>query len=260
MTEFDLMGKISVITGAAHGIGKSIADKFCAHGAKVIVIDINDEEAIKTVTEINKKYKDSCSYMHCDVIKFDNVKNTCEKILNKYNNIDILVYNAGWTVKAPLPQIDLSIWQKALDVNLNGAFYFIKCLIEPMIENKKGNIILIGSSTTWTGSGGGIHYAASKAGLSGLVKGISYELLSKGIRANLITPAVIDTPLLRDRYPDNKKINKMLAAQIPVGRIGRPEDIANIALFLASKETEYICGQEIVADGGRILYQHPAGS
>jgi len=260
MVEFDLTGKTSLITGAAHGIGKGIAEKLCQHGSRAIIIDINDNEAKKTETEINKKYNGSCSYMHCDVTKFENVENTCREIINIYKKVDILVYNAGWTTRAPLPQIDVAAWQRAIDINLSGAFYFIKSLVGSMIENKKGNIILIGSSTTWTGSGGGVHYAASKAGLTGLVKGISYELLSKGIRANIITPAVIDTPLLRDRYPDNEETNKMLAAQIPAGRIGKPEDIANIALFLASDETSYICGHEIVADGGRILYQHPAGS
>ncbi|MCL5771281.1 MAG: SDR family oxidoreductase [Actinobacteria bacterium] len=258
--EFDLTGKTAVITGAAHGIGKGIAEKFCQHGSQVIIIDINDDEAKKTVEEINKKYNGACEYLNCDVTKFEKVKNTCEEIINKYKKVDILVYNAGWGSRIALAQMDESVWHKAMDINLNGAFYFAKCLIEPMLENKKGNIILIGSSTTWNGGGGGVHYAASKAGLIGLVKGISYELLPKGIRANYITPAVIDTPLLRTRYPDNEETNKMLAAQIPLGRIGKPEDIANVALFLASDESEYICGHEIVADGGRILYQHPTGS
>jgi len=261
MKEFDLSNKVAVITGAAHGIGKAIADKFTQHGAQTIIIDINDSEAKKTEEEINKKYNNTgCCFIHCDVTKYENVKNICEEIIKKFKKVDILVYNAGWTVRAPLNQIDISVWQKAMDINLNGAFYFVRSLINPMIENKKGNIIMVDSSTTWTGSGGGVHYAASKSGLVGLVKGISYELLSKGIRANYITPAVIDTPLLRDRYPDNEETNKMLAAQIPVGRIGKPEDIANVALFLASDESGYICGSEIVADGGRILYQHPVGS
>jgi len=260
MKEFDLSNKITIITGGAQGIGKAIANKFACHGAKTIIIDINDKEAKITEREINNKFDNSCYFIHCDVTKYENVKNVCEEIIKKFKKVDILVYNAGWTTKAPLNQIDISVWQKAMDINLNGAFYFIKSLINSMLENKNGNIIMIGSSTTWTGSGGGVHYSASKSGIVGLVKGISYELLSKGIRANYITPAVIDTPLLRDRYPDNEETNKMLSAQIPVGRIGKPEDIANVALFLASDESSYICGSEIVADGGRILYQHPIGS
>ena len=105
-----------------------------------------------------------------------------------------------------------------------------------------------------------MHYTASKTGLVGLMKGLSYEFLSRGIRSNIITLAMIDTPLLRQRYPDDDKTNKVLNAQIPFGRIGRPEDIANIALFLASDESEYIVGQEIISDGGRIFYRHPTGS
>ena len=261
MAEFDLTGKTAIITGAAHGIGKGIAEKFCKHGCKTIIIDINDNEAKKTEAEINLICgKDICEFMHCDVTKFESIKAVCDEVIKKYGRIDILVYNAGWTARYPLPEMDISIWHKGIDINLNGAFYFTRCCINSMIDHKKGNLIFIGSSTTWTGSGGGVHYSASKAGVVGLVKGISYELLSKGIRANYITPAVIDTPLLRDRYPDNEETNKMLAAQIPAGRIGKPEDIANVALFLASEESSYICGQEIVADGGRILYQHPTGS
>jgi len=261
MPEFDLSKKIAVITGGAHGIGKAIADNFSRHGAKTIIVDINDEEGLKTADNINKSCGgEHCHYMHCDVTKFENVASVCNDIVNKHKRIDILVYNAGWTARHSLADMDVSIWHKGIDINLNGAFYFAKCCAATMLKNKNGNMIFIGSSTTWTGSGGGVHYSASKAGIIGLVKGISYELLSKGIRANYITPAVIDTPLLRDRYPDNEETNKMLSAQIPVGRIGKPEDIANTALFLACDESSYICGHEIVADGGRILYQHPSGS
>jgi 3-oxoacyl-[acyl-carrier protein] reductase len=261
MPAFDLKDKTAIVTGGAHGIGRAIAAKLSAHGARTVIVDINDLEGIASSEQINEACSSGkCSYQHCDVTDFESVRQFCEGTLSKYKKIDILVYNAGWTVAAPLFSMDLSIWQKGIDINLNGAFYFARCCAPSMIENGSGNMIFIGSSTTWTGSGGGLHYSASKAGIIGLVKGISYELLSKGIRANYITPAVIDTPLLRQRYPDDEKTNSMLASQIPVGRIGKPEDIANVALFLASEESGYICGQEIVADGGRILYQHPRGS
>ena len=125
-----------------------------------------------------------------------------------------------------------------------------------MLAQKKGNIIIIGSATVLTGSGGGIHYAATKVSQYGIMKGLSYELLSKGIRTNIITPHIIDTPMLRKRYPDTPEINTKLAKRVPLGRFGKPSDIANVALFLASEEAEYICGQEIIADGGAIYYRH----
>jgi 3-oxoacyl-[acyl-carrier protein] reductase len=123
-----------------------------------------------------------------------------------------------------------------------------------MLKQKGANIILIGSATSVTGSGGGLHYAASKVAQYGLLKGLSYELLSRGIRTNIITPHIIDTPMLRKRYPDTPEVNEMLAKRTPIGRIGLPSDIANIALFLASDKSGYICGADIVADGGALYY------
>jgi 3-oxoacyl-[acyl-carrier protein] reductase len=199
-------------------------------------------------------------FYKCDVGVYDEVKNTCDKILKEFKKVDILVCNAGWTTKAPLETMDIEVWDRAVAVNLNGVFYFIRCLINQMLKNKYGNIIIVGSSANYNGAGGGLHYPSTKAALSGIVKGLSYEFLGRGIRANLIAPALIDTPMLRNRYPDNKETNEMLKAQVPLGRIGTPEDMGNLALFLASDESEYIVGQEILADGGRIQYRHPPGS
>ncbi len=260
MKNFDLTGKVSVITGSTRGIGESIAKTFSKYGSDVVIIGRNEKRGEEVSGQIKEQHKKECLFFKCDVSIYDEVKTTCQKILNRFGKVDILVCNAGWTARSPISEIKIDVWDKAIAVNLNGAFYFIRCLINSMLNQNKGNIIIIGSSTTLNGSGGGVHYAASKAGLIGLVKGLSYELLPKGIRANLITPALIDTPLLRERYPDNEETNRMLAAQVPIGRIGRPQDIANVALFLASDMSEYVVGQEIIADGGRILYKHPVGS
>jgi len=260
MNELDLSGKVSVITGATKGIGKGIAETFARHGSKVALIGRNKERGKEVSKQIRTACNTECIFYGCDVGIYKEVKGVCKKILDDFRKVDVLVCNAGWTVRAPINKMKIEVWEKSVAVNSSGAFYFIHSLINSMLEQKKGSIIIIGSSTTLNGGGGGVHYAASKAGLIGLVKGLSYELLPEGIRANLITPALIDTPMLRERYPDTKEVNKMLADQLPVGRIGKPEDIANIALFLASDMSEYIVGQEIIADGGRILYKHPAGS
>ncbi|MBU4292933.1 MAG: SDR family oxidoreductase, partial [Actinobacteria bacterium] len=218
MEELNLTGKVSVITGAVSGIGRAIAESFCAHGSDVAVVDKKDGK--EAANNMREKYKKECVYFKCDVSIYDEVKVACKRILDKFSKVDILVCNVGYSSTVSISDMEIEEWQKTLNINLNGAFYFIHSLINPMIEKKKGNIIIIGSSTTLTGSGGGVHYAASKSGLKGIVKGISYELLSKGIRTNVITPAVIDTEPLRARYPDTEEVNKMLAVQIPLGRIG----------------------------------------
>jgi 3-oxoacyl-[acyl-carrier protein] reductase len=126
-----------------------------------------------------------------------------------------------------------------------------------MLANRKGNIIVIGSVVSHTGAGGGMHYAVSKSALKGIMNRINYEFLGKGIRSNMISPGVIDTPMLRKKYPDKLEVNKKIIERIPSGRIGLPEDVAAAALFLASDETEYICGQDILVDGGRLYYYRP---
>ena len=253
----DLTGRVSVITGGASGIGEAITKTFAEHGSAVAVLDLNKKAGSKLISCIKKSFKISCAFYSCDVSNFEQVSTTCKDILNKFGRVDNLVCSAGYLNVMPIDKITLNVWEKSIGVNINGVFYFINCLINSMISQGKGNIIIIGSSATVNGSVS-IDYTASKCALHGIIKSLSYELLSKGIRANIITPAVIDTPMLRVRYPNNEETNKMLNAQIPFGRIGKPQDIANVALFLASDMSEYICGHEIIADGGRIFYSHPA--
>jgi len=260
MKKFDLSGKVAVVTGATKGIGLGITKAFAENGAELALIGRNVKSGEKALSEIKSISDKKIRFYSCDVGEYSQVKKTCGKILSDFGKVDILVCNAGWTVKAPLKDMDIKVWDRAIAVNLNGVFYFIRSLINSMLDNKYGNIIIIGSSVTWNGAGGGLQYPATKAALTGIMRGLSYELLPQGIRANIISPALTDTPMLRERYPDDEKTNKMLAAQVPIGRIGKPEDIGNLALFLASDESSYIVGQEIVADGGRILYKHPAGS
>lgn len=258
--KFDLTGRTAVITGGTKGIGLGIARALAGGGAEAAIIGRDSESGEKALSGIRDISSKKSEFYSCDVGVYDQVKITCDSILEEFKKVDILVCNAGWTVKAPLEEMDISVWEKAVAVNLNGVFYFIRLLINQMLENEYGNIIIVGSSVTHNGAGGGLHYPATKAALSGIIKGLSYEFLGRGIRANLIAPALIDTPMLRNRYPDNEETNKMLKDQVPLGRIGTPEDMGDLALFLASDESEYIVGQEILADGGRIQYRHPRGS
>ncbi len=208
---------------------------------------------------INEKCKkEICTFYKCDVGVLSEAEETCTKILSEYSKIDILVLNAATEYTEPINEIKIENWKKVFDVNVNGAFYFVRFLIEPMISNKKGNIIVIGSVVSHTGAGGGMHYASSKSALIGIMNRVNYELLSSGIRSNMISPGVIDTAMLRKKYPDKVEVNKKIIDRIPAGRIGLPQDVANVALFLASDMSEYIVGQDILVDGGRLYYWHPS--
>jgi len=204
------------------------------------------------ILEIESKYGRRGLFVSCDISDYEKVSSACDKAINKFGKIDNLVCAAGYGSKVAIENMEISEWKKAIDINLNGTFYVIRSLVNHMLDNGKGNIIIIGSATVETGSGGGLHYAAAKTAQYGIMKGLSYELLSRGIRTNIITPHIIDTPMLRKRYPDDPDTNAMLAKRTPIGRIGNPEDIANAALFLASDDSGYICGADIVADGGAI--------
>lgn len=256
--DLNLTDKISVVTGGTSGIGFEIAKNFCEHGSKTAIIGRDLTKGKTAETRINKNCGNNyCLFYKCDVGNVKDVKKICKEILFKYKRVDILVLNASIEFTEPINKVKLENWQKVMDVNISGVFYFLRFLIDSMIKNNFGNIIIIGSVVSYTGAGGGIHYATSKAAMKGISARINYELLSKGIKANIISPGVIDTPMLRKKYPDNEETNKMLSSQIPFGRIGKPIDIANLALFLASDMSEYICGQDIIVDGGRMLHRTP---
>ena len=253
MKDLDQRNKVTVITGGSSGIGRQIALTFAEHGSDIAILDIN-EDGEKTANAIKKDYKRNSGFFCCDITNFSKVKESCGLILEKFKKVDNLILAAGYSSKSEFEKLSIEEWKKSIDINVNGMFYVVKCMIEQMLSQKNANIILIGSATVFTGSGGGVHYSTSKVAQYGFLKGLSYELLSRGIRTNIITPHIIDTPMLRKRYPDTPEVNARLAERTPIGRIGLPSDIANIALFLASEESGYICGSEIVADGGALYY------
>ena len=256
MKEASLTGRTTIISGGASGIGKQVALTFAENGSDIIVMDINEAEGNKVVSEIKDKYKVRALFVPCDISDYGMVKASCDKIIKEFKKVDNLICTAGYGSRAALESMEITEWKRSVDININGPFYIVRSLISNMLENKKANIILIGSATVLSGSGGGVHYSTTKVAQYGLMKGLAYEFLSRGIRTNIVTPHLIDTPMLRKRYPDTPENNKMLGERTPIGRIGKPEDIANTVLFLASDDSSYICGTEILADGGAIYYNH----
>jgi 3-oxoacyl-[acyl-carrier protein] reductase len=260
MIKYDFKGSLTAVTGGASGIGEAVCEAFAKNSSDVAIMDINEIAGRNLAASLIEKYKVKVNFYRCNVADLQEVQLAASKILQDYGRIDTLITAAGYGSKVAITELGVDEWKKTVDINLNGTFYVIKAFINKMLEQKKAVIILIGTGAVVTGSGGGVHYASTKVAQYGMVKALSYELLPAGIRSNIITPHIIDTPMLRKRYPDNPETNAKLAARVPIGRIGLPADIANIAMFLASDESAYICGADIVADGGGLFYLNPAAS
>jgi len=246
---FDLNNKVAIITGASQGIGRTIALVFAKSGANVICI-ARSESKIKELCLKITDQGGQASPIACDVGDGDAFANAIKSVTNEYGKLDILINNAGITRDALLMRMNDTQWDEVLNTNLKGAFYGMKSAIRPMMKNKYGRIINITSIVGLTGNPGQANYAASKAGLIGMTQSIAKEVGTRGITVNCIAPGWIDTEMTVDLPEDSKKD---LLDRIPIGKIGKPEDIAHAAVFLASDEASYITGQTITVDGGRVI-------
>ncbi len=243
-------GKIALITGSARGIGFAIATKLAENGAKVIITDINQEGVDNAVAELKSKGYEAYGYI-LNVADFENVKETLEKILKEVGDIDILVNNAGITKDNLLLKMSKEDWDAVIGVNLTGTFNTIKVLYRHFMKKRSGKIINIASVIGLMGNVGQTNYAASKAGVIGITKSVAREMASRGVNVNAVAPGFIKTAMT-DKLPENEK--KKILDQIPMGKMGLPEDVANVVLFLASPLSDYITGQVIVVDGGMVTY------
>ncbi len=246
---FDLCNKVAIITGASQGIGRTIALVFAKSGANVICIARSESKIKELCLEITDQ-GGQASPIACDVGDGDAFANAIKSVTNEYRKLDILINNAGITRDALLMRMNDTQWDEVLNTNLKGAFYGMKSAIRPMMKNKYGRIINITSIVGLTGNPGQANYAASKAGLIGMTQSIAKEVGTRGITVNCIAPGWIDTEMTVDLPEDSKKD---LLDRIPIGKIGKPEDIAHAAVFLASDEASYITGQTITVDGGRVI-------
>ena len=246
---FDLTGKIAVVTGASQGIGEVITKKLSEAGAHVICI-ARSKEKIKNLVNRLKSKGLSASHISCDVSDGKAFSNAISNIYSENKRLDILINNAGITRDALIMRMNDEQWDEVLDTNLKGAFHGMKAAMRPMMKNKSGRIINITSIVGLTGNPGQANYAASKAGLIGMTKSIAKEVATRGITVNCIAPGWIETEMTED-LPESSK-NELLK-RIPQARTGKPEDIAYAALFLASDEANYITGQTITVDGGRVI-------
>jgi len=244
-----LKDKVALITGSGQGIGRQIALSFAREGADIAVCDINLEQANQVKAEIEKLGRQSLA-LQVDVTSFKQVEDAANKILDKFKRIDILVNNAGITKDSLILRLGEAEWDEVINVNLKGSFNATKAASKVMIKQRSGKIINMASIIGIIGNPGQANYAASKAGLIALTKTTAKELASRNINVNAVAPGFIQTAMT-DKLPEDLKA-KMLS-NIPLGRLGTVQDIANVCVYLASEDANYITGQTIVVDGGMVM-------
>jgi 3-oxoacyl-[acyl-carrier protein] reductase len=242
-----LENKVAFITGARRGIGRAIALKYAAAGADCVLLARSAPDEL--AEEIRAQGRRALA-IACDVSDNDSVEAAVKQAMGEFGKINVLVNNAGIAQDGLLIRMKLEQWQNVLDVNLSGAFYCTKAVARHMLKANSGRIINITSVIGQMGNAGQANYAASKAGLIGFTKSVAKELGSRSITCNAIAPGFITTDMTADMSDDAKAA---LLQNVPLGMLGEPEDVAELALFLASPGARYITGQVLNVDGGLVM-------
>jgi len=245
----NLTDKVAIVTGASRGIGEVIAKQLSSCGAKIILIARNSDQlvAVKETIISNGGIAESIAG---DVSNLNSISEIVTNTIDKWGRIDILVNNAGIARDNIIMRMKEDDWDSVMNINLKGCFNGIKSVARPMIKNKAGRIINITSVIGQIGNAGQSNYAASKAGIMGLTKSMAKELGSRNITVNAVAPGYITTDMTNEL---NDEVKEQLKSSIPLGRLGTPDDVANLVCFLASDEAGYITGQTFNVDGGMVM-------
>ena len=242
-----LTGKVAVVTGASRGIGRAIALRLAQEGAAVVInYNGSKERAQEVKTEIESA-GGTAQIMQCDVADAASCDEMFQTIIKEFGRIDILVNNAGITRDGLLMKMAEEDFDAVIDTNLKGTFHCIRAVSRQMLRQRSGRIINLSSVSGVLGNAGQANYSASKAGVIGLTKSVARELSSRGITCNAVAPGFIDTEMTAQM---TDKAKEAVQAQIPLGRVGKVDDIAEVVTFLASEKASYITGQVISVDGG----------
>jgi len=240
--EINLSGQVAIITGAAKGIGKSAAEILTQAGAQVVIDDILDPEKAQPIQDKIGKLGLRPYYIQKDISKEDKCRELAAEVLDKFGRIDILVNNAGVVAD----------WNKSFDIHVKAVHYCSEAVKDHMAKRGSGRIINITSTCVFSGGTGIPQYVATKAGAYSLTRYQAKTYAPLGILVNAVMPSVIMSEMIMTRYASTEEMEAHYIPQMPVGRIGYPEDVANVILFLCSELSSFVCGEIIVADGGRL--------
>lgn len=242
--------KVVLITGGTRGIGNEIAKKFAKEGCNLVLNYVSDSTDVEKIKSEFDEYGIDVLVLKADVSVFEDCENLVKEAIAKFGKIDILVNNAGITKDTLIAMMKEDAFDKVIDVNLKGTFNVTKNVVPYMMKKRSGNIINISSVVGIVGNAGQSNYAASKAGIIGFTKSLAKELAPRNIRVNAVAPGFIDTDMtsvLSDKVKENINL------QIPLKRMGKAQEVANVVSFLAGNESSYITGQVINVDGGMVM-------
>ncbi len=244
---FDFKGQVVIVTGGTRGIGRAISEGFLQAGAQVIATYASNDQGAEDFKRDNQAHEAQIDIRKFDVSDPSQVEEFFQYMNEQYDNLEVLVNNSGIRRDSVLAMMKNDDWNRVLDVNLSGVFHMCKFAVKSMVCNRYGRIINITSPAGKMGFAGQSNYSASKAGQVGLTRALSKEVAARGITVNCISPGFFETEFIED-LPEKLKTNYL--ASIPLKRFGRPEEVAHSALFLASKEAEYITGATLEITGG----------
>jgi NAD(P)-dependent dehydrogenase (short-subunit alcohol dehydrogenase family) len=252
----DLTERVVLVVGGSRGIGEAVTRAANEAGARVVFTHTGDPRHAAGVAVLQKELAargSGAEAVALDALDPGGAARLVERIVRDRGRLDALVCNVGKNTARAAEALTDEQWDEGLATNLSATFYAVRAVLPPMLRAGHGKILLIGSSAVYDGGGGAIDYAAAKGGLEGMMSYLCRTYTRRGILTNVIHPCVIETDLLKARYADEES-RKRLIQQIPAGRLGKPEDIGGLAAFLLSPWGDYICGQKILADGGRTLF------